>query len=279
MAISKKITVILTAILLTVIMTFSSYAATLGDLKAKIAACDSVGVSTSTIESIIKSHGGSIESIDVEIDADAGEQRVEISVGGTKYYINNAKLNDIYFEIDAKYDSGKKAVEEGKTNVSDVQTQIHDNIDMPNANIGGASNILVGFQDLISLLMGIGAYLAILGMGVFTACDVCYLSIPFFHSKMEDAGNSGGKMSTPSKENGGTKFALVTDDAIWAYNKAQEEQKQPWVLYLKRRIVAFIMVSIVIYILLTGQISIVIDIALNMTRGIIDQLVNMAKIG
>lgn len=144
-------------------------------------------------------------------------------------------------------------------------------------DLQGGSDALSGFSRVISLLTGILATLAVIGTTIFTACDICYIGFPFLHAKMEKAGSSGGTMSAESKSGKGTKFALVTDDAISAYEDAQKNGGSPWGLYLKKRIVTFIMLAIIIYILLTGNITIIIKIALNLVGGIVDQLNKFAE--
>lgn len=272
MKISKRLKILAVTSLMILTMSFSAFAANSSQLNSAINLAMESGVGASTIITLAKSAGAVTDKSD--LDEVTGNMAVEFKINDNTYYILQSASDNLLTVINKAGEDSANVMAEDKPAVSDVATQI-DNINMPGANIADAQVALSGFQDMLALLMGIGATIAVLGLGLFTTVDVCYLSIPVLHTQMDNVGSSGGKMSAQSKE-GGTKFALVTDDAVYSYNKAQEDGKQPWGIYLKRRIVTFIMMAIIIYILMTGKVDIIIDLALKMTGGIIDQLTQLA---
>ena len=69
------------------------------------------------------------------------------------------------------------------------------------ADTGRASVMLSGLQPLISLIVGILAYLVVLGMTFFTAMDICYITMPIFRNRVEEMKQSGnGAMVKYSKD-------------------------------------------------------------------------------
>lgn len=271
---NKKIKTLIVASMMTLAMTISAFAATSSQLESSATAAVNAGAGTSAVLTIITNNCVTDQS---QLTVEGSDKIISFEFNGVKYYLLASESNDLKTELDEAAESSENIIASQKSDAQSASEKLHtglSNFDIE-ADLDKATIALSGFKDIISLLMGIGATVAILGLGLFTACDVCYLSIPVLHSKMDSAGSGGGKMASQSKE-GGTKFALITDDAVFAYNKANEEQKQPWGLYLKRRSITFFMMAIVIYILMTGQITILVDLALNLTSGIIDQLVDLA---
>lgn len=94
----------------------------------------------------------------------------------------------------------------------------------------------------IQVLYGIMIAVILLIIFVGTAIDLMYLMIPIFASsldKMLDGKRLGG-------------FRFLSKDAVLAKEEAAETGTHCVVSYLKRRLVTYIIVSIVIYILFVG---------------------------
>lgn len=161
---------------------------------------------------------------------------------------------------------------------SDTKNKVNKMAEMYNvpADTENASKMLSGLLPFVQLLSGILAYVTILGLTLFTSFDVAYLAFPVAKGKMESAAQSGGAMSTTSKSTGSPKFRFVTDDAIRAYDEATQENKQPWGKYLKLRAMTFILCAVVVYMLLSGNITFLINIALNALEGLFKVANNMA---
>ena len=208
---------------------------------------------------------------------------------GQTYYMTSAQADALKSQIEKQAQANQAAADAQKTSTTDVKNQISGDASVINntfgkANLEAAGTALSGFSGWIQLMTGILATLAIIGTTLFTAVDVCYLAFPVMQGKMNEAANNGGSMSGTTR-NGEAKFKLVTDDAVEAYQEAHGGGGangqgggggNQWVIYLKKRAFAFIFLAIIIFILLTGKISFIIEIALKAVDGIIQQLGNMA---
>lgn len=208
---------------------------------------------------------------------------------GQTYYMTSAQADALKSQIEKQAQANQAAADAQKTSTTDVKNQISGDASVINntfgkANLEAAGTALSGFSGWIQLMTGILATLAIIGTTLFTAVDVCYLAFPVMQGKMNEAANNGGSMSGTTR-NGEAKFKFVTDDAVEAYQEAHGGGGangqgggggNQWVIYLKKRAFAFIFLAIIIFILLTGKISFIIEIALKAVDGIIQQLGNMA---
>lgn len=208
---------------------------------------------------------------------------------GQTYYMTSAQADALKSQVEKQAQANQAAADAQKTSTTDVKNQISGDASIINntfgkANLEAAGTALSGFSGWIQLMTGILATLAIIGTTLFTAVDICYLAFPVMQGKMNEAANNGGSMSGTTR-NGEAKFKLVTDDAVEAYQEAHGGGGangrgggggNQWVIYLKKRAFAFIFLAIIIFILLTGKISFIIEIALKAVDGIIQQLGNMA---
>lgn len=207
---------------------------------------------------------------------------------GQTYYMTSAQADALKSQVEKQAQANQAAADAQKTSTTDVKNQISGDASVINntfgkANLEAAGTALSGFSGWIQLMTGILATLAIIGTTLFTAVDVCYLAFPVMQGKMNEVANNGGSMSGTTR-NGEAKFKLVTDDAVEAYQEAHGGGVNgqgggggnQWVIYLKKRAFAFIFLAIIIFILLTGKISFIIEIALKAVDGIIQQLGNMA---
>lgn len=145
------------------------------------------------------------------------------------------------------------------------------------ANTEQAGVALSGVQDLISTIVGMVCYLVVAGMALFTALDLCYITMPVFRNKCEDMKNNGNAAMTKTDgKTGETKFRWVTDEAIYAVESCSiETGKQPLGVYIKKRIWAYVMLAIVLFILFTGNIQLIANIAVNLVAGLMDALQNL----
>jgi len=144
------------------------------------------------------------------------------------------------------------------------------------ANITEAADTLSGLKPFITTILGVICYIAILAMAVFTSFDVCYITMPVFRGKMESKAAQGGMGTRESKATGERKLAVITDDAIQAVEEAANSGKKPMVVYLKKRIGSYIAIAVVIYLLMSGNISLLVSLALKAISGVMRQLEKLA---
>lgn len=267
-----------------------------------IAGCLSAMLSMTALAATSQELGDAISKSGVTVTADmaygvggktdgnqGSDQDVTVTASdGNTYYMTSAQADKLKGQIESQAKANQEAADAEKKTTTDVKNQISGDASVINktfgkADLNAAGTALSGFSSWIQLMTGILATLAIIGTTLFTAVDVCYLAFPVMQGKMNEAGNSGGAMSGTTK-NGEAKFKFVTDDAVEAYQEAHGGGANgqgggggnQWVIYLKKRAFAFIFLAIIIFILLTGKISFIIEIALKAVDGIINQLGNMA---
>lgn len=141
-----------------------------------------------------------------------------------------------------------------------------------NADTGSATALFKGFEPILNLILGILVTLITVGMTFCSAIDIAYIAFPVFRNRCEDAKMNGG-IGTRKTANGETKLAWVTDDAQYATKLGTIESGQsPWAIYFKRRIMSYIMLAITLFILMTGNITLITNIAINIVSGIMDVL-------
>lgn len=145
------------------------------------------------------------------------------------------------------------------------------------ADVGAANELVSGFEPVIQLVIGILAWAIVIGLPLITALDVAYITIPFFREKTEDMKAKGGPMVTQGK-NGESKVRWISDEAQHAVATLDlENGRSPLKTYLMSRIGAFIMVAIILYLLIGGQITVVTQLAVRLVSGIMNILSGLAQ--
>lgn len=190
--------------------------------------------------------------------------------GKTEVYYSADSLDVLYTKV-------SKASEAAA--IGDKVSQMTDGFKV-DADISGATTMLRGFQPMVQMIVGLICYLAIIFMGLFTAFDICYIAFPVFRDKCEDAKAEGTNNMMVKTSNNGTKsLRFVTDEAQFAVKESQlgDTGRSPWFIYLKKRAIAYIAMAMVIYILFTGNIALIVNIALNLVDGIMEALGTLAS--
>lgn len=206
--------------------------------------------------------------------------------GGDYYEVNIVVGNNApatyYISADAhdailNSTSGKHSTTEIKDEISNTFNPSNDQFAIK-ADIGEAQKALSGFVGIASIIIGIIAWAVVCGMSVFTALDICYIAWPVFRNKADSVKESGGIGTKVNKSTGETMLRFITDDAQYAVQQCNiENGKSPWGIYLKKRIVSYIMLAIILFILITGQVDLFINIAMNFVSGIIEMLGGLAS--
>jgi len=145
------------------------------------------------------------------------------------------------------------------------------------ADVQSAGIALSGLQEVVGMIVGLLAYAIVLGMTLFTTLDVCYITMPVFKNKADEMVQRGGVMSRVDSRTGESTHRWITDDARYAVaNATIENGKSPLAIYLGKRIWAYVMLAIVLFILLTGNIQLIVNIAINFISGLIEALEGLA---
>lgn len=123
-----------------------------------------------------------------------------------------------------------------------------------------AANTLKDFIPAINIALGILTVLITLGMAVITSLDVCYIVFPAFRETLGKYNEQREMYSAHNKFKG---IRFVSDEAQYVVDKCSVMQNgNPLTEYLKKRIVAYIMVSVILFILLTGNMTVITNIAI-----------------
>lgn len=137
-----------------------------------------------------------------------------------------------------------------------------------------ASELVSGLKGPISTFLGILVTFITVGMTVFTAFDLCYIAFPVFRGKMDEAKANGTKGITRTNNKGETKLNIITEDAQFAVISADVANtgQSAYVIYFKKRVISFVVLAVLIFILLTGNINILTNIGVKLASGILETI-------
>ena len=199
--------------------------------------------------------------------------------GGRQYNITLGSSQGVLYIVRGKTEEGlieavQKSVNNAAT-VDDVST-ITDGLNI-GADTAGATALLSGFAPIISLVVGVIVVLVTMGMTLFTAFDIAYIAFTVFRNKCEEQKMNGTGYNVKKDSSGNVSLRFVTDDAQYAVSEGTiENGKSPWGIYFRKRIMSYVLLAIVLFILLTGNISLITNIALNIVSGIMNVLSGLA---
>lgn len=271
----KAVLILLIAMLMCFGSSVTAFAHSTG--RSNVGTSSSVGTDTT-----ISSYLGNIDNYN-DIDKDLKQKiKRNYSTGykaynlkdGTTVYVAPGNETNVSSTINNL--NSKAAADQSAANEKYVQKQDSVATDLGQISvtpdIQKANNMLSGFMPLLNMIVSVVIVGVTLGMTLFTAFDICYIEFPIFRNKCEDAKASGNKMMTRTdSKTGETKLRIVTDEAQYAIQAADTIQsgQNPLVIYFKKRFVAILLLAIVLFILLTGNMSVFSKIALKLVSGII----------
>jgi hypothetical protein len=140
-----------------------------------------------------------------------------------------------------------------------------------NPDTGTAMGLLSGIMPALNVVLGVMVVVISIGMTVFSALDIIYLAFPAFRSMVDNSVEQGGKGTRTTKD-GTVTSRWVTQDAIMAAQDAEQTQGSPWGPYFKRRILAYVFLAIILFILLTGNIFKLTTLVTNALQGLFNSL-------
>lgn len=212
--------------------------------------------------------------------AGTGEQIIRADDNGQYYAIsdaNYAKLEKAAAKGatgDTEGKEGNKLADTGNDQVNKVKEATGDFNLTPDTET--ASTALEGFKPILSTFLGVVVVLITIGMTLFSAFDIAYIAFPVFRNKCEEAKQTGSGMMASKKQgkNGETKLRFVSDEAQYAVEAADtiESGKNPFSIYFGKRIISYVLLSIILFILLTGNINLITNIAVRIVSGILELL-------
>ncbi len=140
-----------------------------------------------------------------------------------------------------------------------------------NPDTGTAMALLSGIMPAINVVLGLMVVVISIGMTVFSALDIIYLAFPAFKLMVDNSIEQGGKGTRTTKD-GTVTSRWVTQDAIMAAQDAENTHGSPWGPYFKRRILAYVFLAAILFILLTGNIFSITTLVTNALQGLFNSL-------
>lgn len=118
--------------------------------------------------------------------------------------------------------------------------------------------------DIVGFILGLIAFFIVVGMALITTLDVAYITIPMFQDKVRDERWDGSK--------GHGKVRFISNDARLAVEQASmmSTGKSALWIYIKKRIIAYMICAVVLFICLRGSstlVPIIANIILDLLKG------------
>lgn len=140
-----------------------------------------------------------------------------------------------------------------------------------NPDTGAAMGLLSGIMPALNVVLGLMVVVISIGMSLFSALDIIYLAFPAFRLMVDNSIEQGGKGTRTTKD-GTVTSRWVTQDAILAAQDAENTNGSPWGPYFKRRVLAYVFLAIILFILLTGNIFSITTLVTNALQGLFNSL-------
>lgn len=273
----KTVLSLMLAVMLAMMFSMQAFAVDNADVKAAVerqVTLDSEGniPQDSALKSYI--HSGTI--------AMGGDLQLEI--GGKPFYIEQSDIDTVYSMV-SNSGSDDAAVKSDQAATAQNQLDKIQQMNKITPNYDRASEILSPFMPYVNALLGIVTTIVVTVMSLLTALDLCYIAIPALRNFMNDNENM-----QKTDSNGKKKLRFVSDEAQYAVDSTVGRSgdssskgggnggyTSPWGAYFKTRIVSYIFLAVAITILLTGNITIITNLALKLVGGLMNVLQSLSK--
>lgn len=219
---------------------------------------DVFALTAAELQTYVNEHGISkISEANRKLSNDSTDQ-IAVTYDNITYYITPAGVTEAEAHL--------ASINQQKEEMEDVTSQISGVGELGvQPNVGEAMTSLSGFIPALNLVIGILVVILTAGMTLFTATDLCYVIFPMFRGKCDDA-----------KQNDSKTFSLfdriVSDEARHSVRAAEtvETGKNPLGIYFGKRVVSHLILAVILVVLLTGNITIITNIAVKAVVGIIE---------
>ena len=198
----------------------------------------------------------------------------EININNEVRYIDY----EAYNIIDKHIEDEKKKNDDRENVISQIR-DINDGINLK-PDTTSAMKSISGFVPAINFFLGLVVSIISAGMTILTACDICYIVFPIIRGKCENLKQEGrGIDRNRSVKAGDTRLKFISDEAEYAVCTSETAQtgKNPLTIYFKKRAAALIILAVVIFILLTGNITMITNIAIKAVSGILQIIQDIAS--
>lgn len=133
------------------------------------------------------------------------------------------------------------------------------------ANLYTAMRVVAPFLPAVNLILGIGAFAIMLFLMLSTVVDLSFIGLPIFRESIN--------RRSDDRNGGGTRIPFVSHDAVSVVNETELDvgsaggYKNVYLLYFKRRVITYIILSICILYLVVGELGGVVAWLLHMVNG------------
>ena len=251
--------------------TLSAFAATSSEVSNKLSKISNVKVDDSSGNLTLNGKSAGTVSTK-EADGLAG-----ITVNGKTYFVTEDTLNSIDSVADSVISSAEaKANDKSASGVSSQLNDIVAAYDIK-ADTQGAASTLVGFRRGLSTAAGILLLILMGVVSLITVLDLSYLGIPFIRGFLDGKGAENGSTT----KDGATKARWVSDEAAYAVKQSTtgETYKSPIAIYIGKRFAFVLVLGVAVVLLATGNIALIMQVALYLTSGFIDTVTGMFAAG
>ena len=275
----KTVLSLMLAVMLAMMFSMQAFAVSNADVKAAVerqVVLDSEGniPQDSALKTYI--HPGTIAG---------GAGDLQLEIGGKPFYIEQSDINTVYGMV-SNSGSDDTAVKADQAATAQNQLDKIQEMNKITPNYDRASEILSPFMPYVNALLGIVTTIVVTVMSLLTALDLCYIAIPALRNFMNDNPNQhkGGDVNNE-------KLRFISDEAQYAVkvtvggeggaggaggNIGNGAFKSPWGVYFKTRIVSYIFLAVAITILLTGNITIITNLAIKLVGGLMNVLQSLS---
>lgn len=186
--------------------------------------------------------------------------------GGTTYYFKKSDASTIVSSMGATGATGDEDANSVANNLKTVFDKVK-----PGGATGTFIDAIEGFLPVINVFLSGLVIIITAAMTVFSALDIAFIAFPTFRNKCDELKANGGT-GTKTDSSGGVKLRFITDEAVYAVEQAQAMTtgKNPFAIYFSKRIVSYLLLAVMIFILLTGKITLFTDLALRLMSGILN---------
>lgn len=272
----KTVLSLMLAVMLAMMFSMQVFAVNNEDVKAAVerqVTLDSEGniPQDSALKSYI--HSGTI----------SGGGDLQLEIGGKPFYIEQSDIDTVYSMV-SNSGSGDAAVKSDQAATAQNQLDKIQQMNKITPNYDRASEILSPFMPYVNALLGIVTTIVVTVMSLLTALDLCYIAIPALRNFMND-----NESMQKTDSNGKKKLRFISDEAQYAVDSTVGHSgdsssksgnggyTSPWGAYFKTRIVSYIFLAVAITILLTGNITIITNLALKLVGGLMNVLQSLSK--
>lgn len=148
------------------------------------------------------------------------------------------------------------AIQESDSKVASMMVPLI--FDNSQADLFSAYKILQPFFRVLSVLLGIGAYIIIIMLLASTVIDLLYIGLPVFREKADEK---------EKKHPFGVSYEALTTVKEVEAGLSESNYRNAYILYFKRRALSYIVLGICILYLIAGQLGGIITFVLNLVSG------------